>query len=180
MRLSKNTQLYLVFSIFFTLVFLIPYIILPYIFVYGSFPVFVGKLAKLTIIGVVSYLLALNFSFGFSIKLSKLIISFDFAIYALFTLFILFILLTFATAPRIPIIESLKGASENDLVQYREDVFKSRHGWASFFGYLGDILSAYFMPYFIGLAFLKTIGISWFLLVFFFFNRYRMYDFENK
>ncbi|MCP9747564.1 hypothetical protein EGI24_12715 [Lacihabitans sp. CS3-21] len=136
--------------------FIIPYVLIPYVFVYELFPEFVQMLSKLTIISVLTYLFALNTSFGLDFNLPKIEINFNFSIFFLFSIFLFFILIVFATAPNIPIIESFKGSSSDDLSRNRDEFLKTRVGWEASLGYIIGLINAYFLPYFISLAFQRN------------------------
>jgi oligosaccharide repeat unit polymerase len=135
--------------------FLIPYAVVPYIFAYANFPIYVALLAQLTIISIVTFVIVLNIPFGYNIKSTKLTLDFDTSIYVLYGIFLLLIFVVIATAPRIPIIESLRGASQEELSQYREDFLKTRQGWGASLGYLVGTINGAVLPYLIAISFLK-------------------------
>lgn len=152
----KNKKLYWAYSLMYIMVFFIPYAVVPYIFVHNEFPIYVELLSKLTLLSTVAYLIALNTNIGLKSNKINVVLSFEKSIYLLFSFFILLVLIIFITAPNIPIIQSLKGASEKDLSISREDFLKAREGWQASLGYIIGIINAYFLPYFISLAFFRN------------------------
>ena len=149
-------KLFWIFSLSYVLLFGIPYAVIPYAFAYSQFPVFVGLLANITVVSIIVYSIALNVPFGPAIAIPRLMLNFDIVVYLLFSIFLLLIAIIFGTAPRIPIIESFRGADAADLSQYREDFLKARVGWESSLGYLIGAVNGAALPYFIALAFLRN------------------------
>lgn len=152
----KNTNLYRIYSVVFTLMFLIPYALVPYIFGYANFSIYVALLAQLTIISIITFLIVLNIHFGHNITFAKVALDFDKSIYFVYGIFLLLIVIIIATAPRIPILESLRGASQEELSQYREDFLKTRQGWEASLGYLAGTINGALLPYLIAISFLKN------------------------
>jgi hypothetical protein len=145
-----------IFSISYAVIFLIAFAIVPIVFAGNLFPEYVYLLANLTLISVVFYLIGLNVKLGNEINFPKLILNFDKTLILLFTLFLFVVFVILITAPRIPIIESFKGASADDLSQYREDFLKGRKGWDVSLGYVIGVINAYILPYFIAVTFLRN------------------------
>ena len=152
----ENKKTYWAYSLMYIIVFFIPYAVIPYAFVHDEFPIYVELMFKITLISTIFYLFALNTSFGLKSKNVKIILNFEKFIYLLFSFFILIVLIILITAPNIPIIQSLKGASQKDLSISREDFLKAREGWQASLGYIIGIINAYFLPYFITLAFSRN------------------------
>ena len=156
MLLMKNKKKYWTYSVIFILVFFVPYAIVPYVFIHDEFPIYVELLFKITLISTITYLIALNTSFEIKSKNFKINLNFEKAIFILFSFFVLIVMIIFITAPNIPILQSLRGATREDLSQSREDFLKARQGWQSSLGYIIGAVNAYFIPYFISLAFLRN------------------------
>ena len=146
-------SLYWIFSIFYALIFLVFFAIVPYIFLHSSLPEYVELLTKITIASVLSFLIALNLPFGYRLKLLRLKLNFNSTIYVFFSIFLLLIVVVFSTAEKIPIIESIKGADAADLSYYRELFLKSRTGWQSSLVYFNAIITGAILPYLIAIAF---------------------------
>lgn len=137
------------FSYSYIILFLVPYAILPLLFAPIQLNIYVSKLISITLISILFFLISLNTSIGFKPIKKKLKLGFSNTIYFLFFIFLLLAIITYITAPKIPILEALKGASEQDLVNYREGFLKGRRGIESILVYLMDIICAYFIPFFI-------------------------------
>lgn len=144
------------FSLGYAFFFVIPYVVVPYVVVYSKFPVYVDLLAQLTIISTLAFWIAFNIPFGLSFKTTKLILEFDNLMYGLYGLFFITVFVIFITAPKIPILESLRGADNMELNAYREDLVKTRTGIEASLGYIIGIISTFFLPYFITLSFLRN------------------------
>lgn len=151
------------FSISFASVFLIAYAIIPYVFGYALFPEYVRELVQITVIGIITYLISLNISFRIVFKTKKIVIDFDKALITVFTIFLLIVFVILATADKIPLIESFKGADVIDLTQYREDFLKGREGWGASLGYIIGMINAYLLPYLIVLTFQKNHKLKYFV-----------------
>jgi hypothetical protein len=108
------------FSLGYAFFFIIPYVVVPYVFAYSKFPVYVSLLAQMTIISTLAFWIAFNVPFGLSFKTIKVSLEYDNAMFVLYGLFLFIVLIIFITAPNIPIIESLRGASDAELIAYRE------------------------------------------------------------
>ncbi len=145
-----------IFSFSYIIIFLIAFAIVPIVFAGSLFPEYVYLLANLTLISVVFYLIGLNVKLGKEINFPKLELNFDKTLILLFSLFLFVVFVILITAPRIPIIESFKGASADDLSQYREDFLKGRKGWDVSLGYAIGVINAYILPYFIAVTFLRN------------------------
>ncbi len=133
--------------------FIIPYALVPYIFAYDSYSIFTLVLVKITLLSLVGYIVALYFPSNYKFSIRKVNVKFNSFIFLVFILFILIVLIVFITAPQIPIIESIKGASEEDLTQYRENFLKARKGWESSLGYFISLINGAILPYLITMAF---------------------------
>ena len=149
-RLNK-----MVYAWAYVLVFVIPYALIPYIFAYENYTVFATAMINITILSFIGYTLALYFPLNLKLPFPKLKLDFASFIFWVFCLFILVVFIVFITAPRIPLIESLRGATEEELTQYREDFLKARTGWEASLGYIISLINGAILPYLISLAFLK-------------------------
>jgi hypothetical protein len=144
------------FSLGYAFFFIIPYVVVPYVFAYSKFPVYVSLLAQMTIISTLAFWIAFNVPFGLSFKTIKVSLEYDNAMFVLYGLFLFIVLIIFITAPNIPIIESLRGASDAELIAYREGFVKTRTGIEASLGYVIGMISTFFLPYFITLSFLRN------------------------
>ncbi len=145
----------IVYSWAYVLVFVIPYALVPYIFAYELYTTFASVIINITLLSLVGYIFALYFPVNLKLPFPKLKIDFASFIFLVFCLFILVVLIVFITAPRIPLVESMRGATEEELVQYREEFLKARTGWEASLGYIISLINGAILPYLISLAFLK-------------------------
>jgi hypothetical protein len=81
--------------------------------------------------------------------------------------FIAFAVLALLTADRIPLIASLTGEDPATISYLRERFLKAREGWQSSFVYINAIFTGAFIPYTLGLMFLKRISVRWWCFSFF-------------
>lgn len=146
-------SLYWIFSIFYALIFLVFFAIIPFIFLHTALPEYVELLTKITVASVVSFLIALNLPLGYRLRLLQLRLDFNATIYVFFGIFLMLILVVFTTAEKIPFIESLKGVDAAELAFYREMFLKSRSGWQSSLVYFNAIITGAILPYLIAIAF---------------------------
>lgn len=151
---KNNTSLIFGFSIFYVALFLTSYAIVPAIFLGKLFPEYVLLLAEITIVSIVLFMIGLNSKTGSPLIKTKIVLDFDVALYILFGLFLTVVFVILITAPKIPIVESFKGADVIELATYREDFLKSRQGWEASLGYIIGVINGFFLPYFIAKSFL--------------------------
>jgi hypothetical protein len=140
----------------YAILFFFPYVILSYIFMYDKYSSYVNLLAELTIISIITFCFSLNVNFGLSIKIKKATLVFDEFINKIFSLFIIIVFIIIITADKIPILESIRGASESELNAYRESFVKTRTGIESSLGYIIGMISTFFLPYIILLSFYRN------------------------
>ena len=166
----KKKRTFWIFSIVYVLLFTVSYIWLPYLYAYESYTFLVPRLALITGISIFAFLTGLNTSLAPNVALTKKMpINFDMACYITFFIFILVVIVTFATASRIPIIESLKGASSEDLSIYREDFLKARQGWEASLNYILGAICGGILPYLIAIAFYRNHRYKFFYALIFLF-----------
>lgn len=120
-------------------------------------------LLKIFIVGLINYIATVlllnkllnNRIFIGNIKIKKITSKYKFSIYIYFIYFLL-IIYACATVEKIGLIESLKGASTEDLSLARESFFKLREGIDRYLIYLFAILSTSLVPFFICLDYIKN------------------------
>lgn len=108
------------------------------------------QLALITFGAIVAMYLGSKFPYfdhRFELQASRLLISGRFFIAATWVVFVLFIVLTAATAPSIPLISALQGASSLDLSQARGEFLKGRQGAEVALLYLSTFLVNTVVPY---------------------------------
>ncbi|MES2560304.1 MAG: O-antigen polymerase [Bacteroidota bacterium] len=145
------------------------YAIVPTLVLSNIFPLIIPLLAKLTIISTIFVILGLNVGTSKRLKSRLLGVGFTNLIIGTFIVFFLMVFLIMVTAPNIPLIESLKGATEEELSIHRESFLKGRTGWESSLGYLIESINGAFLPFLIAYSFLinhkyKNIFALFFLL----------------
>jgi hypothetical protein len=156
-----------VFSIIYFLIFITCYAVVPYFFLIELFPKVIPLLIELTIISVIFTIISMNFSTGYILRRKLISIDFDLLINLTFSVFLFLVFIIMVTAPSIPIIESLKGASEQELSIYRESFLKARTGWEQSLGYFIEIINGALLPYLIAYSFIiNHKNRKWYALIF--------------
>jgi oligosaccharide repeat unit polymerase len=156
LNIKKHNSYYRLFSLGYIVVFFTSYVFLPFIFLFDKYPQYVTLLIKITFVSIFAFLVGLNISFGRRLKVTVYTYQFNKAVKIVFLIFMILICVIFVTASHIPIIESIKGATSNDLSIYREQFLKDRMGWEVVLGYLISIIDSYILPYFVAVSFLKN------------------------
>ncbi|MBX2951463.1 MAG: oligosaccharide repeat unit polymerase [Leadbetterella sp.] len=143
------------FSILFFLAFFVMYGLVPLLFVDNNFSTYVNTMVVISILCTTTLIVVLNFPVIISARLKypRLRLTFQSTLFFFFCIFLFFNILIIATAPTIPIIESLKGASPQDLDKAREDFLKGRTGIESALAYIIGIINTTFIPYLIALGY---------------------------
>lgn len=140
------------YSIIYSVIFIFFYAIIPIVILSSVYPESSKLLSNLTLVSVVTVLVSANLAI--SNKESRyILVDFSYLINITFSIFLLLILITFITAPSIPIIESLKGASQNELSIHRENFLKNRSGWELMLSYLIELFTQFFLPYLIAYSY---------------------------
>ena len=127
------------------------YTIIPtslYVF-FDSEVVFI-KLAVITCISIASMWIGSFIplvDFQFKPTAFRLKINVNWFHFVVWTIFLIFVVITFATAPSIPIISSLQGASADELSQERGDFLKGRVGAEIILLYMSTIFTNTVIPY---------------------------------
>lgn len=134
------------------MVFVVPYGLIPSVFIFGGESPIANELLNITLISSLFYLISLNIPFFPTFEQRKIVISYDVVLYIVFGLFCFISAIVVLTAPTIPLIESLKGADTEALSQNREDFLKARTGIFSVLGYLVGFVNSYFLPYMLIIA----------------------------
>lgn len=143
--------------------------------VYGLLPLLMGyfglepsflKLGMLSLISSAGILVGAAIPLG-STKLLRLRIDTTTFVALIWVPFIAFALLALLTAEKIPLIASLTGEDPATISYLRERFLKAREGWQSSFVYINAIFTGAFIPYTLGLMFLKRIEMRWWCFGFF-------------
>jgi len=150
------------------LVFVIPYALVPYLFAFQLYPEFVGVMINIASLSYLGFLVSLFLSPSISIPFPRLIIDYQKLLFLVFLVFLLVVFIIFFTAPRIPILESLRGANAEDLAEHRESFLKARTGWESSLGYIVALITGAVMPYLIAMSFEKNYRYRFVYALFFF------------
>ena len=137
----------------YTIIFLISYCFLPYLFLIDLFGESATLLSQLTIVSCICVLLGGFLSFKNKVTFKKILFNYDATVKFVFGLFLFYIVLVFATAEKIPFIESLKGTDPKALADMREKFLKARVGWQYSFVYVNAFLSGALVPYLICMGF---------------------------
>jgi hypothetical protein len=143
----KKVKLIFIFCI--AMAYLIPYALIPFIFTLEQSPIATKKLISITLIGISTILLFLFFIPNSQERSKKVILDFRIVNKIIFSLFLLVVAVIFITAPSIPIIDSLLGNGNINLVQSREAFLKTRTGWEQGLNYLIGMITSYIVPYLI-------------------------------
>lgn len=151
----KIQQLKKYFTYGYLLVYLIFFCIIPMYYSddIESEPLFL--LIALTVISILVFSYSLNRRDFFPSDNKFFFIDFDFFSKFIFAIYALIVLVIWATAPSIPIIQAIQGASQSDLILFREDFLKSREGWESLLSYFVTVLDSAIIPYIIVSSFLR-------------------------
>lgn len=160
-----------IFTLLFAIAFLVMYGIVPIVFVGDYFPAYVHTLFYIALLCTITFTLTLNFPSlsAKKIKYPHLALDYQHTLFFFFGVFCFFTLILILTARSVPLIEALKGASEQDLATAREDFLKGRTGIESSLNYINSILNTTFIPYLIVLGYIKQYKYRHvFALVFFF------------
>jgi oligosaccharide repeat unit polymerase len=141
------------FILAFLLIFGISFALIPYLFASAIFPEYVQMLGQITIVALFFFWIG-SLELGFpSIKTPIVVLNFDKFLFLVFCLFLLVVGTIIVTAPKIPLIESIKGSGADELSSYREEFLKARTGWSVSLGYAIGMINSYLLPYLIVLSF---------------------------
>ncbi|WP_154503842.1 hypothetical protein [Pseudomonas mandelii] len=116
------------------------------------------KLAGLTLVAVIALFLGYKTPLldrQFSSKTTRISINSSVFNFFVWSFFFVFVVYTFYTAPSIPLLSALQGASADELSQERGDFFKGRTGVEAGLLYLSTIFTTVLIPYSIVLMYLK-------------------------
>jgi hypothetical protein len=143
--------------------------------VYGLLPLLMGylgldqsflKLGMLSLISSAGIIVGAAIPVG-ATKLLRLRIDTNTFVALIWAPFIAFAVLALLTADRIPLIASLTGEDPATISYLRERFLKAREGWQSSFVYINAIFTGAFIPYTLGLMFLKRTSVRWWCFSFF-------------
>lgn len=133
--------------------------VLIFVFFYAFIPVYSSHkdlqeaaftVAGLTILSVFGFVFGLNVSNSdVQTYVPRVQIGFEKFSTNIFILYLSIIVIIIATAGNVPLIESLKGASQYDLLTFREDFLKKREGWESYLAYAITLIDTAIFPYII-------------------------------
>lgn len=143
----NRTYIYIFFSIVYLFAFVLPYGLIPSVFIFGGESPIANELFNITLVSFLFYLISLNLPFVPYFNQNKIVLPYETVLYVVFGLFCFISLIVVITAPNIPLVESLKGADPDALTQNREDFLKARTGVFSVLGYLVGFVNSYFLPY---------------------------------
>lgn len=137
------------FLIAYTFIFIGFYALVPLIYVdsnkYDSIPIIV----IITLISLIGFIIGLDFYSKKEIFIEKIELNFERFSNFIFIIYIIIILIILFTATNIPIIESINGADQYDLILFREEFLKKREGWESYLGYAITLIDTTIFPYII-------------------------------
>jgi len=143
------------FAIGYSAVFLIFYCIIPLFFMGNpANDKIAGTLAGITILSILGFLTSFYINFFPEVKRKYLVINGDIFSRYVFLFYIMVVLLIVVTAGELPILASLRGASQEDLFGLREGFLKDRKGFEIIFSYLITLIDSTFFPFVIIRAFL--------------------------
>jgi hypothetical protein len=169
MRLPKSySNAYRNYALSYLFVFVIPYALIPFIFANQLYPEYVSIMSNIALLSYSGYLFSLFLFPSLSFKFPRLAVEYQSLLFVIFIVFITVVFVVFLTAPQIPIIESLRGADADDLVEYRESFLKARTGWESSLGYIVAVITGAIMPYFIAMSFERNYRHRYIYALFFF------------
>lgn len=164
-KLKQNVNIRITKTIFVLtvmVVFLIPYGLLPYIYVYENSPTITQKLIFISFLVVSGVVLFLVFSKSIKEEEDKKYIDFRFVNRMIFLVFFAVVMIIFITAPSIPIIDAiLFGSNGDDLNQSRENFLKTRTGWEQGLNYIIGMLTSYILPYLIAFSHYHKVKSRW-------------------
>ncbi|SFN12075.1 oligosaccharide repeat unit polymerase [Chryseobacterium oleae] len=144
----------IIFAIGYCVVFLVFYCIIPVFFMGSSVDKNISEtLATITLLSLVGFLVSFCINFFPNYKRKYLVISGDTFSNYVFGAYVIVVLLIMATAGELPILASLRGASQEDLFGLREGFLKERKGFEIIFGYLITVIDSTFFPFVIVRAF---------------------------
>jgi oligosaccharide repeat unit polymerase len=89
-------------------------------------------------------------------------------VYGLTIVFLLFCATTILSAPSIPLVRALHGASPDEIALAREEFLKARTGWAAVLPYVNGFLTATVLPYCMCIALLRKYRFRWLIVASFF------------
>lgn len=141
------------FSWSYLILFMTFYAIIPILFGQQSLKDASYVLAFITFISSIGYLLGLNINTSRRIIIPKIALDFNRFAMTIYILYIIVIGVIFITADNIPLLESLGGASQEDLITFRETFLKKREGWQSMLSYIVTLIDSAIFPYIIVYAF---------------------------
>ncbi|PWN70381.1 hypothetical protein C1631_010430 [Chryseobacterium phosphatilyticum] len=143
-----------IFAISYCVIFLTFYCIIPVFFMGDSVDKTISEtLGAITLLSVFGFLASFCINFFPNHKQKYLVINGDTFSKYVFIIYILVVLLIMVTAGELPILASLRGASQEDLFGLREDFLKDRKGFEIIFSYLITIIDSTFFPFVIVRAF---------------------------
>ncbi|ASE62441.2 oligosaccharide repeat unit polymerase [Chryseobacterium indologenes] len=143
-----------IFAIGYCVIFLTFYCIIPIFFMGSSVDKNISEtLGGITLLSVFGFLMSFFINFFPNHKQKYLVINGDTFSKCIFIIYILVVLLIIATAGELPILASLRGASQEDLFGLREGFLKDRKGFEIIFSYLITIIDSTFFPFVIVRAF---------------------------
>ncbi|NML70468.1 oligosaccharide repeat unit polymerase [Chryseobacterium sp. RP-3-3] len=143
-----------IFAIGYCVIFLTFYCIIPVFFMGDSVDENISDtLAAITLLSLVGFLISFNLDFFPNYTKKYLVINGDTFSKYVFGAYVLVVLLIMVTAGELPILASLRGASQEDLFGLREGFLKERKGFEIIFGYLITIIDSTFFPFVIVRAF---------------------------
>jgi hypothetical protein len=122
-------------------------------------------LAKVTLVGFVSFLL--GWWLPVRGRMYLLSVDLETLIQAIWIPFILFTLLAWVSAERIPLVAALQGLPSEQVNEYREKFLKGREGWQQSFAYINTYLTGALIPYSTALLFYFKIKFRWWYFLFF-------------
>jgi hypothetical protein len=97
-----------------------------------------------------------------------LVLNFEKVALSIYFIFVFIFLVTIITAPKIPLIESIRGADRAELNVYRELFLKARSGWQLLLSYFNAIITGAIFPFIILLSFERNYKFRYLFLLSFF------------
>jgi hypothetical protein len=144
-------------------------------FVYGLLPLGLGysgfdqsflTLGMLSLISGAGIILGAATSLG-SARFARIRIDTTTFVVLVWAPFLAFAIMALVTADRIPLLASLAGDDPATISYLRERFLKAREGWQSSFVYINALFTGAFIPYTLGLMFLKRTRLRWWCFGFF-------------
>lgn len=151
-RFYSSRKIIFKYSVIYSIIFIFFYAIIPVVILSPVYPESSKLLSDLTIVSVITVLISSNITLTNN-ESKYILVDFSNLINITFFIFLLLVLITFITAPSIPIIESLKGASQNELSIHRENFLKNRSGWELILSYLIELFTQFFLPYLVAYSY---------------------------